>query len=79
MDASPWHATAEGKGMTDIVKPRARERFCFNCGASMGVIEDRYYDRRDTCGSRECEREARDEAAAERDEAHERLDRDMGW
>jgi len=45
----------------------------------MGVIEDKYYDRSDTCGKRECEREARDQARAERDEAHEKLDRDMGW
>lgn len=54
-------------------------RHCFNCGAEMGVIEDKHYDRRDTCGARECEREARYEAEAERSEAHEQLDRDMGW
>jgi anaerobic ribonucleoside-triphosphate reductase len=54
-------------------------RRCWNCGADMGFIENRYYDRRDTCGSRECEREARNQDQAERDEAHERLDRYMGW
>lgn len=58
---------------------KPKERFCWNCGDSMGVIEDKYYDRSDTCGKRECEREARDQARAERDEAHEKLDRDMGW
>ena len=45
----------------------------------MGFIENRYYDSRDTCGASECEREARDAAYAEREEAHERLDRDNGW
>jgi len=57
----------------------AKERFCWNCGASLGVIEGRHYDRRDTCGSRECEREARDEERAEREDAHRQLDEDMGW
>lgn len=57
----------------------AKMRHCWNCGAEMGVIESKYYDRSDTCGKTECEREARDQARAERDEAHEQLDRDMGW
>jgi len=45
----------------------------------MGLIEDRYYDRGDTCGKMECAREARYAAETERAEAHEQLDRDMGW
>lgn len=57
----------------------AKMRFCWNCGAEMGVIERKFYDSRDTCGKSECEREARDATRAERDEAHEQLDRDMGW
>jgi len=57
----------------------AKMRHCWNCGAEMGVIENRYYDRGDTCGQMECEREARNAAQAEREEAHEQLDRDMGW
>lgn len=61
-------ATGEGK-----------VRHCWNCGADMGFIENRYYDRRDTCGSPACEREARDQEQADRDEAHEQLDRDRGW
>lgn len=66
--------------MNPTEKPKkGRVRHCFYCGADMGWIEDRYYDRTDTCGSPECNRYARDDAAAERDEAHERLDRDMGW
>jgi hypothetical protein len=58
-----------------------KERFCWVCGASMGFIEDRYYDRRDTCESRECNREARDSHEEEREEAHRRVDRefDGGW
>lgn len=58
---------------------KSRERHCWNCGDSMGVIENRYYDRTDTCGKSECEREARYQRNAERDEAHEQLDRDLGW
>lgn len=58
---------------------KGSERHCANCGASMGFIENRHYDRRDTCGARECEREARDEQAAERADAHEQLDRNNGW
>lgn len=55
----------------------AKERFCFSCGASMGVYAD--YDRMDDCGKQECQRAVRECYAEERDEAHERLDRDMGW
>jgi len=58
---------------------KSKERFCPYCGASMGIIEDCYYDRRDTCGERECARWARDEEQEERNNAHEQLDRDMGW
>jgi len=65
--------------MTDTPKPKARERHCWNCGASMGVIEDRHYRRSDTCGKVECEREARDVERYERDEAHAALDADRGW
>jgi hypothetical protein len=57
----------------------AQERFCWNCGTSLGFIEGKYHDRRDTCGARECERAARDAISEERREAHEQLDRDRGW
>ena len=57
---------------------QAKMQFCFNCGAQLGVYVQQYGDN-DTCGARECEREARDTAAAQRDEAHEQLDRDNGW
>lgn len=65
--------------MDDQRATTAKTRRCWNCGADMGVIENKFYDSRDTCGKPECERESRDVAYAERDEAHERLDRDMGW
>ena len=55
----------------------AKERFCFNCGASLGVYAD--YDRMDACGARECVQAARDAYVQERDEAHEQLDRDFGY
>ena len=35
---------------------KSRERHCWNCGASMGVIEDKFYDSRDVCGKSECNR-----------------------
>lgn len=56
---------------------QAKERFCFNCGASMGVYAD--YDPLDNCGAAECNREAGNAARAEREAAHEQLDREHGW
>lgn len=63
---------------TPTPKHRGKVRSCWNCGADMGFIENRYYDRMDTCGSAECLREERDAARAERDDAHDQLDRDRG-
>ena len=68
----------------DEPKPNSRPgkvRHCWNCGANMGFIENRWYDSRDTCGSPECEREARDAWEAERDAEIDRVnDRfDGGW
>lgn len=54
-------------------------RHCFYCGAELGVYSDANYDALDTCGKPLCDREARDAARAERQEAHDRLDDDMGW
>jgi hypothetical protein len=39
----------------------------------------KFSDRRDTCGKRECEREARDQDRFEREEAHRQLDEERGW
>jgi hypothetical protein len=51
---------------------------CFYCGEELGVY-DNFGERYETCGKSECNREARNCEAAERDEAHEQLDRDRGW
>ena len=56
----------------------ARRHHCFNCGEDLGPW-DRFSDNMDTCGAPECDREARNAYQQERDEAHEALDRDMGW
>lgn len=60
-------------------KPKEKMRHCCYCGEELGVIADYYYDKLETCGKQECERFAREEARAERWEAHEKLDHDMGW
>lgn len=59
----------------------SKMRYCFNCGAELDFMPSNsaYADRLDTCGSKECERAARDAAQQEREEAHEQLDRDLGW
>lgn len=62
--------------MTDQNERRHR---CYVCGEDMGPYDRRTCDKHDTCGKPACEREAREDALAERDEAHEQLDRDMGW
>lgn len=51
-----------------------RERHCWNCGKSMGFVENRFYDSRDTCGSLECDRAARDAIKDERQDAHDQVD-----
>lgn len=52
-------------------------RHCWYCGDDLGC-EVPARDR-EVCGKRECQREQRDSYAQEREEAHEQLDRDMGW
>lgn len=82
-DCSQAYGTYRGApyhfGCIPAKPSKGKTRSCWNCGADMGWIEDKYYDRTDTCGARECEREAGYLRDAERSEAHERLDRDMGW
>lgn len=63
--------------MGDGTMAQPKMRRCFNCGAELGVYAD--WHPLDTCGKLECEREANNQAAAEREQAHENLDRDMGW
>ena len=56
-----------------------KERFCYVCGESLGEIDARNYDRRDTCGKLSCDREIREEDREHREEAHRDLDERMGW
>lgn len=55
-----------------------RMQFCAWCGEELGTYEQ-LGQPRDTCGKIECEREMRGMDEAEREEAHDRLDREMGW
>lgn len=48
---------------------------CFNCGEECGVFYN-YYRDLVTCGKRECEREAREQARYEDDMARERAESD---
>ena len=57
---------------------QAQMQHCAYCGEEMGVYA-MPYDAHDTCGAPECERYAREADAAERSEAHERLDDERGW
>ena len=59
--------------------PKGKARFCWVCGESLGFIENRHYDKLDTCGQSGCERELRDAVNEERRETHRRLDEDRGW
>ena len=52
-------------------------RYCFCCGAEIG--RSRYYDRLDTCGERECEREALDVERHEVEQARAEIDQIYGW
>lgn len=58
-------------------KKIGKMRHCFYCGEELGVIVD--YDPLDHCGKAECSRAAADAERERRDDAHEQLDRDMGW
>ena len=51
---------------------------CAYCGEEMGVYV-MPHGAHDICGAQECERYAREADAAEREEAHERLDAERGW
>lgn len=52
-------------------------RNCFYCGEELGVSS--WSDPFDHCGKQECASEAQYAERSEREEAHERLDRDNGW
>lgn len=52
-------------------------RHCFNCGDEIG--RSFYHDRFSSCGKGECVNAERDAHAEEREQAHEHLDREMGY
>lgn len=54
-------------------------RFCFNCGEELGFYSAAYENRFEACSKLECQREERDAYQQEREEAHEQLDRDLGY
>ena len=56
-----------------------KERHCWHCGESMGMIESKYWSHGDTCGKRECDRAAQEAEREHREEAHRDLDDRMGW
>lgn len=78
-DIDLWDIKSVSDQPKPATPPRGRVRYCWHCGENMGFIDSRIYDRRDTCGAAECEREARNADAGERHDAHEQLDRDRGW
>lgn len=51
-------------------------KHCAWCGEYLGEACD---NEPESCGKPECNREVRDMQEADRQEAHEQLDRDMGW
>lgn len=52
-------------------------RHCFFCGAEIG--RSHYINRFEACTDAQCQREERDAYAQEREDAHERLDSDLGY
>lgn len=52
---------------------------CEYCGADLGGPVEKWHGDFIVCGERECQRAERDFHAERRDEAHEQLDRDMGY
>lgn len=55
-----------------------RMQHCAWCGEELGVYEGGYREP-ESCGKPECNREIRGMYEEMREEAHEQLDRDMGW
>lgn len=61
------------------VRRHRRERFCWVCGESLGLLTRAEWQPFDTCGKTACNREAQ---AREREfarEAHEQLDHDLRY
>lgn len=56
---------------------KAKMQHCFNCGEELGLYVA--WDNLEACGKSACQRELQDAFRAEREEAHEELDRNMGY
>lgn len=55
-------------------------KYCAYCGAEIGMASRATgLNDPESCGQRECDREVNAMYRAEREEAHEQLDRDMGY
>ena len=54
-------------------------KHCENCGVELFNPQTRFHGEMVTCGSSECDREARNSELQQREEAHEQLDIDLGW
>jgi hypothetical protein len=52
---------------------------CEYCGDDLGGEVDKWPGELVVCDKRKCQRWAREEELGAREEAHEKLDRDMGW
>lgn len=57
---------------------KVKMQFCFNCGEELGVYAA-YHGDLQVCGQIECCRAEREAMQAEREEAHQRLDDEMGY
>jgi hypothetical protein len=66
--------------MVDVMGSTERKmRHCAYCGAELGEMTRAEWEPTDTCGKHECEREMAAARQQEREEAHERLDKDLGY
>lgn len=52
---------------------------CEWCGDDLGGAVEKWPGEMVTCGKRACDHEAREDAKQRREEAHEQLDRDLGY
>ena len=57
----------------------AKTRYCFNCGDALGPYGNPGFYRFESCSKPECQNAERDAQQQEREEAHEQLDRDLGY
>lgn len=58
---------------------KEKMKHCAYCGEEIGLCSPAYFRDPEACGKRECQREVAAMYREEREEAHEQLDRDMGY